>query len=133
VIALLLVWSVLVVVGYATHKIMFTLGEKWAAERLDGRRFADSRDKIAREDLSLREREVVLKERVLEKPPKAASMPEDLRRRILAWEDTFAQEDEARTLAELYAEYGDWDTVRQKVLPMSMVATPDPSDRSMVQ
>lgn len=100
---------------------------------MDGRRAAAAQHQIAREQLALQERDIALKERAQQKPERPKRMPEDLQRRIFAWEDTFAQEDEARTLNELYQEYQDWDKVRQKVLPMSVRAQSEPSDRSMVQ
>jgi hypothetical protein len=74
-----------------------------------------------RRRVAVLEREIALKEQQTEKPAKPAAMPDDLRSRIDAWDEEFAQENERQTLYALFSEYGDWDEVRKKLAPLTPV------------
>lgn len=75
--------------------------------------------------IELEERRVSLEERRFAPAPKATPMPPDLAQRPLQWEDQWMQEQERATIQALYAEYGDWDRVRQHLAPLAPVFTDD--------
>lgn len=79
--------------------------------------------------LSVQERKIALEEAARAPRPKAKPMPPDLRNRIGMLDEGWAQEDEERTLFALYAEYDDWDIVRQQLRPLAPITDPMSVDR----
>ncbi len=103
-------------VGYAVW-VARTLGPileaKWTREA----NIASDRNKIRGRYARVAEREIALAESSSEKPKSRQPMPPDLVARINAWEDEFARADEQKFVDQLYAETGDWDTVRRAYAP----------------
>lgn len=73
--------------------------------------------------LDLDERQIVLQEKRVQGPPVPASMPPDLVRRVMRWQDKDAQDAERKNLLDLFAETGSWDNVRA-VLPKELDDAP---------
>ena len=98
------------------------LSAKWQAERtIQASAIANEWDRQSRltdvraRRVAVLERRVALEERRLKDSPTGDPMPADLLDRINAWEDDFAKDDQRRVIADLYAEYRDWDKVRQRL------------------
>ena len=111
--------------AYALHEHHKLRREELAVTRAaedDIRRTEKVRVDIAEREVAVKEWELRLKERQMEraheKPAKRDVMPPDLVGRIAKWEDEWAQEDERRYLLELYAELGTWDAVRTALRPL---------------
>lgn len=127
-------------VCFVGYRAEVALSAKWRADRLsrDAQHDARLRDAVAartrttqleQRRLDLAERELDLKEREFakrsESPKRMPPMPEDLRARITAWEDEFAQSEERARLFDLYAEVGSWDDVRKMLPPLSPFLSTD--------
>ena len=111
----------LIVVG-GTLWLGVRVATEWVADREADRAHAKAiADTLAALDarrVTVAERDIALREKQAEKPAPPAEMPQDLKDRILAWDDEFAKTDEEATLRQLFAIYGDWDIVRQKLVPL---------------
>ena len=111
--------------AYALHEHHTIRREELAATRAaeeEFRRTERTRVDIAEREVAVKEWELRLKERQMEraheKPAKRDVMPSNLVGRITKWEDEWAQDDERRYILELYAELGSWDAVRTALRPM---------------
>lgn len=74
--------------------------------------------------VAVEERRIALEEAARAPRKRAEPMPPDLRARIGMLDEEWAREDEERTLSMLYAEYDDWEKVRQNLRPL--IAQTDP-------
>ncbi len=117
----LVLLAAVAVTAYIGHRWLELMQLQWKNDRLDQRKWHEDAHDIAKKEVAVKEREIALKEQSTKKPEKPVKMPDDLLNRILAWEDSFAQEAERQTITDLYAEFEDWDTVRTKLAPMLAV------------
>jgi hypothetical protein len=74
--------------------------------------YLDRQIEIASRLASIEERKVAIEESKVKGPAIPASMPPDLMRRVNAWQDIDARDQERKILLDLFAEYQDWDKVR---------------------
>lgn len=74
--------------------------------------WVDRQIQLADRQANIEERRVALEETRAKGPPSPASMPPDLIRRVNAWQDVDARDQERKILLDLFAELEDWDKVR---------------------
>lgn len=113
--------TVVLVAGlcYGVREVVRVMEQRWREERrVAANERADVLD-VKRRKVVVMEREMTLREKLAEKPDATVTIPPDLESRILAWEDTWAQENERQTIRALYATTPDWDQVRAKLAPLN--------------
>lgn len=115
----LLVGAGLVAVVWKTTDQAVAAWAHWAdghiaAERDYQRKLLD----LERRKVTVEERRVAVEEKRTERPAAMPPIPDDLAARCEAWDDAFANQQERASLIQLWHEYGDWDTVRQKLVPL---------------
>lgn len=110
---------------YALHQCLASLTVKWTEDRKASesaarlsRSLEDRRIAVEEGRLALEQRRVAMEEKAKEASAPPPPMPDDLKARIDAWEDPWAKEDQKATLMQMFAEYGDWDIVRTKLVPL---------------
>lgn len=122
-------WAALVVcAALAVHlagRVLAALSAKWDADRRASQGQADATRTVSERAVAVEERRITLEERRYEPRKKAEPMPPDLRGRVSAYEDEWARNDEEATLRQLYAEFEDWDTVRQHLKPLQSLGNGD--------
>lgn len=97
---------------YATGRVLDALHTKWGLER------AQHEAEFCRA-MALKERKQAFLEQRAAKPSVIPPMPPDLLERCQAWDEEWANEDERRTILALFQEHGDWERVRQNLLPLN--------------
>lgn len=107
-----------VTVNYVVVRVLDAFAHKWSMDRQMQLQAADADRTMEARRVTVLERDVTLKEEAAKRPIGTEPMPDDLRVRILSWEDGFAQENEESTIRSLYAELGDWERVRHQLVPL---------------
>lgn len=74
--------------------------------------YLDRQIELASRGIAVEERKVAIEEAKSKGPAIPAAMPPDLMRRVNAWQDADARDQERKILLDLFAELQDWDRVR---------------------
>ena len=117
------------VVGLAACAVVFrvamraldTLTERWRIEQDIDRTYWTVLNDIKQRRVDIEERRLAIEEKAKAPPPRPEPMPSDLRSRIAAFDEDWAQEEETRRLSSLYAEFGTWEDVRKNLAPLAPV------------
>ena len=75
------------------------------------------RDARAKQELSLREREVALQERVKAPPSPVPEWPADVRAIVQSWDEDWAKNDMEKIILNAYGTTQDWNAVRAELAP----------------
>ena len=101
-------------VAYLGRELLHALDAKWRSER----EIEVTRVDVLVREVKVKERAMTLTEQEKAQRPTTEEMPEDLRVRIRAWEDSWAREGAEAEVWALYNEHKDWDAVRRNLTTM---------------
>jgi hypothetical protein len=103
-----MIWTLL---GLGVAFLVLTALGGWVVLKMLGS-WLDRQIQLADRQANIEERKVALEEKRVIGAPAPAGMPPDLMRRVTAWQDVDARDQERKILLDLYNELQDWDKVR---------------------
>ena len=103
-----MIWTLL---GLGVAFLLLTGAVAYAVIRMAAS-WLDRQIELASRQLTVEERKVAIEEAKSKGPAIPAAMPPDLMRRVTAWQDIDARDQERKILLDLFAELQDWDKVR---------------------
>jgi hypothetical protein len=121
-------WTLLIL-GLAALAVLAAGG--YALLQLAGS-YLDKQIELASRGVAVEERKVTIEESKSKGPVIPASMPPDLMRRVMAWQDIDARDQERKILLDLFAEYQDWDRVRAALPKAPTDEVPDHPELGLV-